>query len=493
MKQSSEEKLTITNKDSLRRRHAGNYTSVDNSELYLLPYEVQLREESPEFFERLSDYDFLKPHDAITELTFDGLKNELSYLDDNENGYGFWKNFNGSALNGYLNPILGTIKEKQGWKKTYLKSRKDTDSDKPFHNDMLKCIYLLAHMHKASASYIRQLAEVGDAWSTDLRVYYPRKDFEFSEEYSGYLAELYANILYHQPEHIRRVVKCLDIAIEKLVKHADSDWIAPFLKGRTKDTDSPSLKILKFNQVASIYHFEVLNTYLQDKISGRFSKKSFSELEVKEKHSTGAQIVATANQYKMVAAQCMRLAVQNPIQKFHGNWVSKMTVPIPCNAMDLCINTIANALAADALSQLKVESDGTKCGKKDTSIPAAIKKLAQQNPQSVDDILNSSTLDCANVPEVFAHYLRKRSEYAVATIRGRGLKRSVLENWATSPLSVLKSMEPQPNTKKVLAYIQGNNLSQISADIEALEFDLMMMGGRGLIYEYALRDLPKRV
>ncbi|ENP8454796.1 hypothetical protein ACEI25_001420 [Photobacterium damselae] len=509
MKQSSEEKLTITNKDFLRRRHAGNYTPIDNGELYLLPYEVQLKEKPPEFFEQLSDYDFLKPHDATTKLTFAGLKNELSCLDDSDKGNEFWKNFNGSALNEYLNPILGITKKEQGrkktypksgketipkkepgWKKTYLKSGKETDSDKPFHNDMLKCIYLLAHMHKASPSYIRQLAEVGDAWSTDLRVYYPRKDFEFSEEYSGYLAELYANILFYQPQNIRKVVKNLDVAIEMLVKYADSDWIAPFLERQTKDTDSPSLKILKFNQVASIRHFEALNTYLKDKISGTFSNKSFSELEAKQKHLTGAQIVANTNQYKLVAAICMRLAVKSPIQKKQGNWVSEKTYPIPCSAMDLCIDTITNALAADALRQLKIESEGTKCGKKDTSIPAAIKKLVQQNPQSVDDILNSNAPDCANVPEVFAHYLRKRSEYAVASIRGRGLKSTILSNWAMSSFSVLKSMEPHPNTKKVLDYIERNNLSQINADIEELERKLPE---KGFIYDYALHDLPKRV
>ncbi len=189
------------------------------------------------------------------------------------------ENFNESALNTYLNPILGTTK----WKQVYIKKSKETDADKPYHNDMLRCIYLLAHLHKASPSFIRQLAEENDVWSTDLRVYYPRKDFAFSEEYAGYLSELYANMLFHQPAKIRRLIKCLDVCIEKLIKHSDSDWIAPFLKHRTQDTDSPSLKILKYNQVASTTHFMALNKYMQNKVSYTFAPTSYAELEANEK------------------------------------------------------------------------------------------------------------------------------------------------------------------------------------------------------------------
>lgn len=501
MKISNNRKLEITSSDSLRRRHAGNYQSIDNGERYLLPYEVYLRTQTPEFFKQLSDYDFLKSPITNASLTFPGLLDELKYLDEQESGKGFWKNFNESALKIHLNRILGTVKDNQGWKKTYLKTGKETDANKPHHNDMLKCIYLLAHLHKASPSYIRYLANENDVWSTDLRVYYPRKDFPLSEEFGGYLSELYANILFHQPDKIRRLIKCLDVCIEKLIQYADSNLIAPFLKGRTNDTDPPSLKILKYNQIASITHFSALNEYLKDKVTGPFTSTSFTKLEENEKIKNAPQVVATAQQYRLVAALCMRIALPNPLRKKNRIWVSEGTEPISCKDMELCIEAVANALSADALCQLKIESDGTKSGKRDTSISAAIKKLAEQNPHTIEAIFNISSADFANVPELYSFYLRKRSEYAIATIRrSGGLNTSVLSHMPQTPEAVIKSMQPNPNQDKVFDYIKGNNIDQISRDIEELEHDLEKKRNRegdyskvGLIYQYICNDLPPRL
>lgn len=501
MKETIKEKLQITNKGSLRIRHSGNYTPIDNGEHYLLPYEVHLRNQPSEFFERLSDYDFLKLSTTDSALTFAGLQKELECLDDLDSGTGFWKNFNESALNKYLNPILGTTKMKQGWKQVYIKKDKENDADKPYHNDMLKCIYLLAHLHKASPSFIRQLAKENDVWSTDLRIYYPRKDFAFSEEYGGYLSELYANMLFHQPAKIRRLIKCLDICIEKLTNLADYELITPFLKDRTEDTDSPSLKILKYSQVASITHFMALNKYMQNKVTDTFAPTSYAELEANEKDPSGLQIVATAQQYKLVAALCMRLPLPNPLCEINGNWVSEGTDPIKCQDMEICIDTVANSLAADALNQLRIESDGTKSGKRDTSLPAAIKKLAEQNPQTIEDILKIGSPDFASIPELYSFYLRKRSEYALAKARSLGdLEMSVLSHMPRTPQAVIESMRSNPNTDKVLEYIRGNNLDKISNDIEMLEqihFLQRLMNREepikvGLIYQYVLPFLPPR-
>lgn len=502
MKETIKEKLEITNKDSLRRRHSGNYTPINNGERYLLPYEVHLRSQPSEFFEQLSNYDFLKPSTTESALTFTSLQEELRCLDDLDLGTGFWKNFNESALNKYLNSILGTTKRKRGWKQVYIKKDKETDADKPHHNDMLRCIYLLAHLHKASPSFINQLAKVNDVWSTDLRVYYPRKDFAFSEEYAGYLSELYTNMLFHQPDRIRRLIKCLDVCIEKLIQHYNSDWIAPFLKHRTKDTDPPSLKILKYNQIASITHFTVLNKYLEGKVTGTFTPTSFAKLEANEKDPSGLQIIATAQQYKLVAALCMKLPLPNPLRKENGSWVSEGTDPITCQDMETCIEIVANSLAADALNQLRIKSDGTKSGKRDTSLPAAIKKLAEQNPQTIEEILKIDSPDFASIPELYSLYLRKRSEYALAKARSLGyLERSVLGSMPLTPQAVIESMRPNPNTEKVLEYIQGNNLDKISDDIEKLEWILFIDRlikkaepiGVGLIYQFVLPCLPSRI
>ena len=197
----------------------------------------------------------------------------------------------------------------------------------------------------------------------------------------------------------------------------------------------------------------------------------------------------------------MRLPLPNPLRELNGSWVSKGTEPIAFQDMEICIDAVANALAADALNQLRIESDGTKSGKRDTSIPAAIKKLAEQNPQTIEDILRIGSPDFASIPELYSFYLRKRSEYALAKARSlRSLKMSVLSNMPQTPLAVIESMQPNPNTKRVLDYIRGNNLDKISDDIEKLERDLFMERllaraepmNVGLIYQYVLQCLPPR-
>ncbi len=482
----SDEKLTIANKDCLRRRHAGNYKAVDNGEIYMLPYEVELASKEQSFFDALSDFDYLKQSSSIGKLTLKELRSELTQLDDNTEGTDFWKNFNDSALKSHLNVILGTVNKGLGgsdWRKTYLKQAGEKDKDKPHHDDMLRCIYLLAHMHKASPTYIRQLVKVYCAWSTDLRVYYPRSDFAFSEEYGGYLAELYSNILYYQPAGIRKVVKYLDKLIDKLVKYSESFLVASLLKGRSEDTDSPGLKILKYNQIASTTHFQALHNFLSEKITGNFTDASFSELVAQEPQS-----LATARHYRLIAAQCLRMEIGVPSKKRGAIWYPVSGDPIPQEQIDRTIEVYSNALAADALNGLHFESDGTKSGKKDTSIPSAIRKMAEQNPQTVEQILEAKSLDCANIPELYSHYMMLRTKYAAALYCG-------------TEKEILNSLKINPNVEPVLNYIKGNNLEKISADILQLENQLRAMkfiagdnqeGNSTLIYEYDIHDLPNR-
>lgn len=194
---------------------------------------------------------------------------------------------------------------------------------------------------------------------------------------------------------------------------------------------------------------------MKDKVTGTFAPTSFAKLEENEKDPSGLPIVATAQQYKLVAALCMRLPLPNPLHEENGSWLSKGTDPITCQDMEICIDTVANSLAADALNQLRIESDGTKSGKRDTSLPAAIKKLAEQNPQTIEDILKINSPDFASIPELYSFYLQKRSEYALAEARSLGsLEMSVLGNMPLTPQAVIKSMQPNPNTEKVLEYIR---------------------------------------
>lgn len=485
MESGCDEKLIITDKDSLRRRHAGNYKALTNGEMYQLPYEAELSSRNQSFFEGLSDFDFLKNPSSIRNLSFKDLRAELTLLDDNTKGNEFWKNFNDSALK-YLNVILGTKKAKD-WRKTYLKQAGEKDEDKPHHNDMLRCIYLLAHMHKASPSYIRELAATDCAWSTDLRLYYPRTDFAFSEEYGAYLAELYTNILYHQPVSIRKLLKYLDKIIEKLVGYSDSASVGRILNGRSADTDSPGLKILKHNQIASISHFQALNQFLSEKITGSFTDSSFAELEENENPS-----LTTAQHYKLVAAQCVRIEIGVPSKKCGDVWYPASADPIHQKQIDDTIEVYANALAADALNGLKFESEGSKSGKKDTSISSAIKKMAEQNPQTIDDILASTSLNCLNIPELYSKYMILRTKYAAATKFG-------------DEQALLAQLMPNRKVERVLEYVRGNNLEKIHADIEELEMQLVCMrmfnrlgqknnniDNSTLIYEYDFHDLPDR-
>ena len=468
----NKEKLNVTNKDELRRRHCGDYKPVTNGEIYLLPYEVLLHSKPPRFFASLSDYDHLKTSSTPRNLSLKGLKSELWELDDEKTHHDFWKNFNDSALKIHLNTILGTAKQDKDWRKTYLKQAKESDTDKPHHEDMLKCLYLLANLHKASPTFIRQLATVNDAWSSDLRVFYPRKDFAFSEEYGGYLAELYTNILYHQPEAVRKVVKNLDLLINTMVKFSEKVF-ADILDRRSADTDSPSLKILKYNQIASITHHQALQRLLADKITGDFYDDSFVQLKEREH-----QGLANSDHYWLVAAQCVRLKLQHPM------------TTIPEQDVNQIISLYANALSADALNGLKFESIGSKSGKKDTSLPAAIRQMAVQNPQTVDEILGASALDWANIPELYTKYVSYRTQYA--------------ENYRQGMhINFIQNMVLYPAIDKVLNYVRGNNLGQIHADIDEIERKIKEMNslqgnvddieGVPIVFEYGMHELPSRV
>lgn len=483
MASESQEKLLVTNKDELRRRHKGNYEAVTNGEIYLLPYEVSLRSKSDSFFSSLSNYDFLKSTDIDGQLTLKGLKQELRVLNDENTNRDFWKNFSDSALKTHLNTILSITEGNKDWRRTYLKQAKEIDIDKPHHDDMLKCIYLLAHLHKASPTFIRQLAVFNDAWSAELRVYYPRKDFAFSEEYGGYLSELYSNILYHQPDEVRKVLKYFDLLIDKMVKFSDG-MFADILDRRSEDNDSPSLKVLKYNQIASITHNQALQRYLISKITADFYDDSFDSLK-----NTENQGLANVRHYWLVAAQCLRLKLGNPMTKKGDYWYSDGNQSISQQDVDYLISLHANALAADALQDLKFESPGSKSGKKDTSLPAAIRKMAEQNPQTVDEILEAPALDVANIPEVYTKYMLCRTQYAEFYRKQRHLE-------------FIKNMKPNPKVEKVLSYIKGNNLAQIHADVDEIERKVKLMNilqgnidnieGVTIVFEYGMHELPKR-
>ncbi len=483
MASGSKEKLLVTNKDELRRRHKGNYEAVANGEIYLLPYEVSLRSKSDSFFSSLSNYDFLKSTDIDEQLTLKELKQELRVLDNENTNRDFWKNFSDSALKTHLNTILSITEGNKDWRQTYLKQAKETDIEKPHHDDMLKCIYLLAHLHKASPTFIRQLALVNDAWSAELRVYYPRKDFTFSEEYGGYLAELYSNILHHQPDEIRKVLKNLDRIIDKMVEFSDG-MFADILDRRSEDNDSPSLKVLKYNQIASITHNQALQRYLVSKITADFYDDSFDCLKNRENHG-----LANSRHYWLVAAQCLRLKLRNPMTRKGNYWCSDGNQSIPQQEVDYLISLYANALAADALQYLKFESPGSKSGKKDTSLPAAIRQMAEQNPQTVNEILEASALDMANIPEIYTKYIVYRTQYAELYREKRHLE-------------FIKNMKPNPKVEKVINYIKGNNLAQIHADIDEIERKVKLMNvlhgnmnnieGVTIVFEYGMHELPKR-
>lgn len=450
-----EEKQEITNVDKLRRRHAGDYQPVANGEVYLLPYEDELNRRDYDFFNALSDFDFLKAGILDRPLTLKRLKKELSNLDNTEKGTEFWKNFNASALNKYLDKILS-----KNWR-AYL-SKKGEECSKN-NNDILRCLYLLSHLHQASPSFIRQLAAFDDIWSTEFRVYYPRKDFLETDAYGAFLSELYVNILYHQPDGIRKIIKNLDSIIDKLVEFAEEPIVNHILCGTSPDIDPPSLNILKYNQVASISHFSALKKYISGYVSGSYSSESAVILEQREHSLTGAQIVASANDYKLVAALGVRMNLGVPSYPDDDN-------------RDIC-NQVYNALASDANRKLYFESEGTKGGKKDTSIASAVHTLARQNPQTIEEILLATTLDASNVPEIYSSYINSRAHYVIMGLQGPKKQQEMIDGMKSNDKKI----------EQVFSYIFNNNLNKILKDMEMLH--VRLPNG---IFSYGIRNLPSR-
>ncbi|WP_020683936.1 hypothetical protein [Marinobacterium rhizophilum] len=448
----------ITDIDALRRRHAGNYSPLENGEVFQLPYEKELEKKEEQFFNSLSDYHFLKGIDD--GLTPKDLRRELEHLDNGDTHNSFWKNFTSSALNIHLKKIFTP----NGWR-TYLRKANETRAQKPHHEDMLKCLYLLAHLHVASPSFLRQLATFEDVWSTDFRVYYPRNDLYDCEAYGAFLSELYSNILFHQPTGIRKLIKSLDQVIDKLVEHAAQSPIQDILSKTSADTDSPSLKILKYSQIASTSHFAALHKSICDNIDGNYSPKSAIALETWLQKRSGAQVVASANDYKLVAAQYVRLHIGRPVR-----YVSE-------KHRELC-DLIYNVLAADAIRNVSIKSQGTRGGRRDTSLPAAIKKLAKQNPQSIEEILKSETLDPSSVPELHSKFLFLRTQYALFKHTEPGKEEEMVRQ--------IRSVSH--NFKKVMDYMFANNLDCILKDMELLHFEFFNQK----LFDYGLRQLPPR-
>src|SRR5690606_432284 len=103
-------------------------------------------------------------------------------------------------------------------------------------------------------------------------------------------------------------------------------------------------------------------------------------------------------------------------------------------------------------------------------------------------ILEAQSLDCANIPELYSHYMMLRTKYAAALDCG-------IEK------EMLNGLKINPKVEPVLNYIKGNNLEKINADILQLERELLVMsfltggiqeGNSTLIYEYDIHDLPER-
>lgn len=424
------EKRLLTDIDNLRSRHRGNYTPIGNGERYLLPYEVELRKKAHHFFTSLSEYDFLNSNQE-SELSIKGLREALLHLDNTEKLTSFWDNFTGYALKKYLNQILTT----KNWRKTYLKQSRDK-TPKPYHNEMLKCLYLLAHLHKADPSFIGELAKVDNEWSGELRLYYPRLDILKSEQFSACMAQLFSDILYHQPECIRVVTKHLDQLVDLLIKHVNHPQIAQMLTLRSDDTDGPGLKILKHSQIATITHNNAINRRLKASISGDYSSTSMEELaSLPQQHTT-------AEHYHKAAVIMLRMHHRGPISP-------EMILLYQKHLTD-AIRTFANGLAADALRGLKLESEGTKDGKKDTSLAASIRKLVDKNPKPQLELLQSVEIDFAGIPELHSKYLELRVQYVANHERDPEINKDFLAG-----------MGQPSGYDTVLDYIRGNNLETI--------------------------------
>ncbi len=449
------EKRLMADIDSLRSRHRGNYTPISNGERYLLPYEVELRKKTHHFFTSLSKYDPLNPNQE-PELSLKGLREELLHLDNAEKLTGFWDNFTGYALKKYLNQILAT----NNWRKTYLKQSRDKTL-KPYHNEMLKCLYILAHLHKADPSFIGELAKVNNEWSGELRIYYPRLDILKSESFSACMAQLFSDILHHQPESIRVVTKYLDQLIDLLIKHVNHPQIAHMLTLRSDDTDGPGLKILKHSQIATITHNNAINKRLKDAISGDYSSVSMEELaRLPHQHTT-------AKHYHKAAVIMLRVHYRGPIHP-------EMMLAHPEHVTN-AIRTFANGLAADALRGLKLESKGTKDGKKDTSLAASIRKLVEKNPKPQLELLQSLEVDFSGIPELHSKYLEGRIQYVVNHEVDPEINKTFLDGMG------------QPfGYDHVLDYIRGNNLEAIYKHFE--QYGSLA----GLHFPRGIQPLPDR-
>jgi hypothetical protein len=448
------EKRLMTDINNLRSRHSGNYTPTSNGERYLLPYEVELRKKTHHFFTSLSKYDPLNPNQE-PELSLKGLREELLHLDNTEKLTDFWDNFTGYALKKYLNPILTT----NNWRKTYLKQSRDKTL-RPYHNEMLKCLYVLAHLHRADPSFIGELAKVGNEWSGELRLYYPRLDILKSEQFSACIAQLFSDILHHKPECIRVVTKNLDQLIDWLVKDVNHPQIAHMLTLRSDDTDGPGLKILKHSQIATITHNNAINMRLKDAISGDYSSVSMEELaRLPHKHTT-------AKHYHKAAIIMLR---------YHNGPISPEVMLMHPEYLTNAIRTFANGLAADALRGLKLESKGTKDGKKDTSLAASIRTLVEKNPKPQLELLQSLEIDFSGIPELHSKYLEKRIQYVM--------------NHEIDPeinKTFLAGMGQPFGYDTVLDYIRGNNLEAIYKHFE--EYGCLA----GLYFPRGVQPLPDR-
>ncbi|MUJ20453.1 hypothetical protein [Aliivibrio fischeri] len=453
MNRNNTEKTEIIDVQKLIERHSGDFIPVTNGEFLKLPYEAEIERKDKGFFDSLSPYDFMSSNKA--DLTLKGLKLELQILDNNIDGISFWKNFNDSALQKHLQNILG-----KEWR-SYLKTRPETNEDKPHHNDMLKCLYLLAHLHKSSAFFIRQLSKQYDLWSIDLKLYAPRNDIENSLAYSAFLAELHTNILFKQKPNIRKLIKNLDHVIDLLVKNSETSLVQALLQNKSPDNDPPSLKILAYSWISLITHNIELQNILKDQITGAYDDNSASELDKKHKSMFGGQIKATSVDYEIIAAQAMRLVLGKPISQCDYEMCQKSLKELQ--------RELTNAFCADANRGLSFASKSTKWGKAEMSLSSAMKKMADKNSKSLPEILATTTLNIIDVPEVYSSYVLNRAHYVVLTHSGE----------LHMAKDKIKRMGLNSQIELVFEYFKNNNLESISNDLEKLNLTLIKEGKKG--------------
>ncbi|AZL83327.1 hypothetical protein EIJ81_00215 (plasmid) [Aliivibrio salmonicida] len=453
MNRNNIEKNQITDVQKLIDRHSGSFIPVNNGESFKLCYEAEIERKDTDFFDALSPYDFMT--NGCSELTLKGLKLKLQNLDNTLDGNSFWKNFSDSALQKYLHIILG-----KKWR-TYLRTGAETNEDKPHHDDILKCLYLLAHLHKSNPFFIRQLSMQYDLWSIDLKLYAPRNDIHNSLAYSAFLAELHTNMLFKQSLQIKRLIKNLDHVIDLLVKYSDMSEVKALLQKRSPDTDPPSLKILAYSWISSITHNIKLHDVLKDNIAGEYNDNSASDLDKKQEDKFGGQVIATSNDYENVAAQGIRMALGRPISDSEYN---------ECESDLIDLRTeLVNAFCADANRSLSFGSKSTKWGKSEISLQSAIKKMTRKNLKSFHQILKTTTLNIIDVPEVYSSYVLNRSQYVMLIHSGQ-------EDMANNKIELMRR---NPSTECVLNYLKHNNLESISTDVEKLNLSLLRDGRNG--------------